>query len=202
MKAFWDERYAASEYIYGEEPNVWFAEKIKQLSPGRLLLPCEGEGRQAVYAAALGWEVVAFDQSESGREKALALAAKQGQTIHYSLADAMEYQHAEPFDALALVYAHMPEKLRTAFHQRMAAQLKPGGTLILEGFHTSQLGRSSGGPRDLSMLFTPEMLEADFAGFHILHLGVEEVQLNEGTYHSGAAKVVRMLARKPQENTF
>lgn len=196
MKAFWDERYAASEYIYGEEPNVWFAEKIKQLSPGRLLLPCEGEGRQAVYAAALGWEVEAFDQSETGREKALALAAKKGQTIHYSLADAMEYQHAEPFDALALVYAHMPEKLRTAFHQRMAAQLKPGGTLILEGFHTSQLGRSSGGPRDLSMLFTPEMLEADFAGFHILHLGVEEVQLNEGTYHSGAAKVVRMLALK------
>lgn len=196
MKAFWDERYAASEYIYGEEPNVWFAEQIKQLSPGRLLLPCEGEGRQAVYAAALGWEVEAFDQSESGREKALALAAKQGQTIRYSLADAMEYQHAEPFEALALVYAHMPEKLRTAFHQRMAAQLKPGGMLILEGFHTSQLGRSSGGPRDLSMLFTSEMLEADFAGFHILHLGVEEVLLNEGTYHSGAAKVVRMLAQK------
>ena len=196
MKAFWDERYAAAEYIYGEQPNVWFAEKIKALTPGRLLLPCEGEGRQAVYAAALGWEVEAFDQSESGREKALALAAKQGQTIQYSLSDAMEYQHAEPFDAVALVYAHMPEKLRSTFHQRMAAQLKPGGTLILEGFHTSQLGRSSGGPREWSMLFTPEMLEADFASFHILHLGVEEVLLNEGTYHCGAAKVVRMLAKR------
>lgn len=198
MKAFWDERYAASEYIYGEQPNEWFAEKIQKITPGRLLLPCEGEGRQAVYAAAMGWEVQAFDQSDAGRDKALALAAKQGQTIHYSLADAMDYHHAEPFDALALVFAHMPENLRTAFHQRMAAQLKPGGILILEGFHTSQLGRNSGGPRDLSMLFTPEMLEADFAGFHILHLNVEEVVLNEGAYHNGAAKVLRMLAQKEE----
>lgn len=196
MKAFWDERYATSEYIYGEQPNAWFAQKMQVLTPGRLLLPCEGEGRQAVYAAALGWVVEAFDQSESGREKALALADKQGQTIHYSLADALEYQHDEPFDALALVYAHMPENLRKAFHQRMATQLKPGGTLILEGFHTSQLGRSSGGPRELSMLFTPEMLRADFPEFSIQQLEVATVQLNEGPFHQGEAVVVRLLARK------
>lgn len=198
MKAFWDERYAATEYVYGKQPNVWFAENIKKLPVGRLLLPCEGEGRQAVYAAGLGWNVEAFDQSEQGREKALALAVSHGQTIIYSLCDAMEYQSAEAFDALALIYAHLPEQLRAAFHQRMAAQLKPGGTLILEAFHTTQLGRDSGGPKEHSMLFTPEMLVSDFAGFNIQQLTVEEIILNEGSFHRGPAKVVRLLANKPE----
>ncbi|MBA4303725.1 MAG: SAM-dependent methyltransferase [Sphingobacteriaceae bacterium] len=196
MKAFWDERYAAADYVYGEQPNVWFAEKLAPLEAGRMLLPCEGEGRNAVFAARLGWEVVAFDQSEEGRHKAMALAARHQQQISYELADALIFTNPQPFDAVALVFAHMPEPLRAAFHQRMADLLKPGGTLILEGFHTTQLGRSSGGPRELSMLFTPEMLKADFPDFTVQQLEVATVQLNEGPFHQGEAVVVRLLARK------
>lgn len=196
MKAFWDERYAATDYAYGEQPNVWFAEQLARLVPGRLLLPCEGEGRNAMYAARLGWEVEAFDQSEAGRNKAMELAARHGQSITYALADALAYENAQPFDAMALVFAHLPEPLRANFHRRMANLLKPGGTLLLEGFHTTQLGRSSGGPRELSMLFTPEMLRADFSDFHIQQLEVATVHLNEGPFHQGEAVVVRLLAQK------
>lgn len=196
MKAFWNERYAANDYAYGEEPNLWFAEQLARLPPGRLLLPCEGEGRNAVHAARLGWEVEAFDQSETGRKKAMGLAARHGQSISYVLADALTYENTQPFDAVALVFAHLPEPLRADFHRRMADLLKPGGMLLLEGFHTTQLGRSSGGPREISMLFTPEMLRVDFPDFHIQQLEVVPVQLNEGPFHQGEAVVVRLLAQK------
>lgn len=76
MKEIWDERYAQSEYIYGTQPNAWLAEKLKELPVGRILFPAEGEGRNAVYAAALGWESVAFDQSAEGKAKALKLASE------------------------------------------------------------------------------------------------------------------------------
>lgn len=69
MKEHWDERYSAETYIYGTHPNAWFAAKIEGLTPGKLLLPAEGEGRNAVHAAVKGWEVTAFDQSVEGRKK-------------------------------------------------------------------------------------------------------------------------------------
>ena len=71
---FWNERYAQKEYVYGKAPNAFFKSVIDQLKPGRLLVPGAGEGRDAVYAATLGWQVDAFDSSETGREKALSLA--------------------------------------------------------------------------------------------------------------------------------
>ncbi|MFN3530259.1 MAG: class I SAM-dependent methyltransferase [Bacteroidia bacterium] len=196
MKAFWDERYAEAGFAYGQQPNAYFQEVIQAIQPGKLLLPCEGEGRQAVYAAQLGWEVTAFDQSSTGRQKALAWATEAGVALNYVLADAVAFETPTQFDLVALIFAHLPEPLRAAFHQRMAAMVKPGGLLLIEGFSKAQLGRASGGPRDEAMLFSTELLAGDFAGFDIISLGESRVQLNEGPYHQGEAAVVRLLARK------
>jgi SAM-dependent methyltransferase len=196
MKAFWDERYAEAGFAYGQQPNAYFQEAIQALQPGKLLLPCEGEGRQAVYAAQLGWEVTAFDQSSTGQQKALAWSAEVGVELNYVLADAMTFEAPAQFDLVALIFAHLPEVLRAPFHQRMAAMLKPGGLLLLEGFSKAQLGRASGGPRDAAMLFSAEMLSGDFAGFDIISLSESLVQLNEGPYHQGEAAVVRILVQK------
>lgn len=76
MSQFWNERYSQAEYVYGETPNVFFAAQLDKLSAGTIILPCEGEGRNAVYAASQGWEVKAFDASEAGQKKALLLAEK------------------------------------------------------------------------------------------------------------------------------
>lgn len=197
MKQFWDERYAEPHFVYGEAPNVFFENSLKDLSPGKILLPCEGEGRQAVHAAAQGWEVLAFDQSSTGRDKAMQLAAKQGQYIEYILADATVFNPAPDFDAIALIFAHLPAPLRADFHRNMAAALRPGGWLLLEGFNPEQLQFQSGGPRDLSMLFTEAMLRSDFEGLEIISLESKQVILNEGPYHQGEAAVIRLLARKP-----
>lgn len=197
MKTFWDERFSAIEYIYGENPNAFFAEQMVKLKPGKLLLPCEGEGRNAVYAAELGWEVDAFDQSEAGYTKAMNLAERKGVNIHYQLGDWFELTYPlASFDAIALVFAHLPEPLRRAGHRHLLSFLKPGGVLILEGFNKAQLQFNSGGPRDLQMLFAPAELREDFEGLDILELEEKEVELDEGAYHRGRAAVIRLVGRK------
>ena len=52
MINFWDDRYSQPEYVYGVKPNEFFAEQIQKLTPGEIILPCEGEGRNAVLQPA------------------------------------------------------------------------------------------------------------------------------------------------------
>jgi 2-polyprenyl-3-methyl-5-hydroxy-6-metoxy-1,4-benzoquinol methylase len=200
MQQFWNERYGQKEMVYGSEPNVFLKEQLQGLVPGRILLPAEGEGRNAVYAASQGWDVLAFDYSEAGQAKALALAAKQGVSIDFRLADAGSFA-TEPasLDAVALIYAHLPTELRQTLHHKIQQWLKPGGKVILEAFHPKQLGYTSGGPKDESMLYTADMLLQDFAGMEVKVLEEKEVNLSEGAHHSGPGFVTRLVATKPKE---
>jgi SAM-dependent methyltransferase len=196
---FWNERYAAAEYVYGTEPNEWFREQLSLLSPGRILLPAEGEGRNAVYAARTGWEVIALDLSEKGREKAMRLAAQANTFIQYHIADIRAYplETTGPWDVIGLFYAHFPPDFRAETHRRLAQALRPGGHLILEAFHPKQLERNSGGPKSLDMLYTLELLRDDFAGLTVLEAEKATIILNEGPGHTGPAEVVRLLLQKP-----
>ncbi len=197
MKDFWNQRYAEQEYAYGETPNVFFQEQLPACQPGKLLLPAEGEGRNAVFAARMGWEVEAFDQSESGQAKALQLADRYGVKITYQVVslEAVEFPENH-FDAIGLIYAHFPAEKRKNYHQKLISFLKPGGYLFLEGFNPLQINYQSGGPRDSAMLFSPEALLEDFSGMNIELLQEIEVVLQEGLYHVGPAAVIRLIAKK------
>lgn len=197
MSEFWNERYASGEYVYGEAPNVFFAEQLKLMPPGKLLLPCEGEGRNGVYAALQGWEVVAFDSSSMGREKAMELSKRNKVHLHYEVVDAMEVQFEEnSLDAIAFIYAHFPSSLRPVLHRRAISWLKPGGRLIVEAFHPLQLSNASGGPKELSMLYTTEMMQDDFQSLETILNESVSIVLNEGKYHEGKADVVRYVGQK------
>lgn len=125
MDKKWNERYGEEDYAYGETPNVFFKEKIKELKTGKILLPAEGEGRNAVFAAKLGWSVFAFDQSEEGKKKAMKLAKKNGVTIDYQVGDlgAVNFPQEE-FDVIGLIYAHFPANLKSAYHKILDGYLK------------------------------------------------------------------------------
>jgi SAM-dependent methyltransferase len=197
---FWNSRYSQTEYAYGTNANQFLIEALETLSPGRILLPCDGEGRNAVYAASKGWTVEAFDLSEEGRKKALSLAKEKNVSIHYSIADANEIDFPPAsFDVIALIYSHFPAAIRKSVHRKMTSWLRPGGMLILEAFHPAQLANSSGGPQDISMLYTEEMLHDDFAPLLPLQLSRAEITLNEGKYHQGVADVIRLIALKPAD---
>ncbi|MEZ4773929.1 MAG: class I SAM-dependent methyltransferase [Bacteroidia bacterium] len=197
MKEFWNSRFGAEEYAYGEAPNVFFKQQLDALPPGKLLMPAEGEGRNAVYAATRGWQVTAFDISEEGRKKALRLAAKRGTSLEYLIHSFGEADFPEMFDCIGLIYAHAPANLRPVHHLKAVSFLRPGGTIILEGFSKAQLGKPSGGPQDISMLFSEEELRKDFSGLANLEIWYEETSLDEGAYHKGEASLIRLVGKKP-----
>jgi SAM-dependent methyltransferase len=202
MKDFWDARYGEKDYAYGTAPNVFFSEEIQKLKPGKALFPAEGEGRNAVFGAGCGWEIMAFDQSEEGKKKALQLARQKGVKIEYAVTSLEDFEAAEEsFDALVLIFAHFPARVRNEFHRKLASTLKPGGILILEGFSKRHLEFNSinpqaGGPKDLGMLFSKDELLEDFSGFRIQFLEETIVNLHEGEFHSGESAVVRLVAVK------
>ena len=197
MSEFWNSRFSAEEYFYGTDPNVYFKDTLNTLTPGKLWVPGAGEGRDAVYAATQGWQVDAFDLSSAGKEKAEKLATTMGVTVNYQLADAADIAPGNNYyDAIALVYFHLPSQLRSAFLKKCINALKPGGMIIIEAFEPKQLNNSSGGPKDIDMLCTADILAADLAGMTILQNEETTTILNEGDHHKGFANIVRLKGIK------
>jgi SAM-dependent methyltransferase len=197
MTEFWNERYASEEYAYGTEPNLFLKDKLEQLTPGKILFPAEGEGRNAVFAAKLGWQVTAFDPSTEGKIKAEKLASQNGVSINYQIGSFENVSFPDNhFDCVVLVFAHMHPLKRNEYHQKLMSFLKPGGTLILEGFSKKQIANNSGGPRDIDMLFSKQELQYDFGSFSKLTITEKDYALNEGPFHQGIASVIRAFGEK------
>ncbi len=196
MKKFWNERYASERYAYGVEPNGFFKAWIDTQEPGTILFPGEGEGRNAVYAARKGWDVYAFDYSESGRDKALSLAEKHGVSINFEVADASEYKPSVKFDAIVLVYAHFPPPVREAFHRKAVHWLKPEGYLVLQAYNKQQIKNGTGGPKAPEMLLDKATVEHEFKGLNFLSLENKTLHIEEGLYHNGISDVIRLIAQK------
>ncbi|HEY5976100.1 MAG TPA: class I SAM-dependent methyltransferase [Geobacteraceae bacterium] len=197
MKEFWDARYGEAAYAYGTAPNAFFASFLQDRPPGRLLLPAEGEGRNAVHAARLGWQVEACDYSSAGRDKALQLAAAAGVTFDYRLVDLADFMPAvAAYDLVACIYLHLPSALRTTVHRHLAAAVAPGGHLILEAFAKEQQPLPSGGPKDADLLYNLAELRSDFGELTIITADQTEIVLHEGMYHEGPSQVLRIVARR------
>lgn len=197
MKEFWDQRYSSKEYVYGKEPNTYFRKFIESLSPGQILLPGEGEGRNAVFAASLGWEVMAVDQSSEGRCKALALAEEKGVLIQYQQTDleSLDVPTAS-YDVVSLVFVHLPPNIREKIHQKLVQCLRPGGIFHLLAFTPEQLRFQTGGPQDVSMLYTEELLRADFTALASLDFTDIAGEFKEGPFHQGEYRAIELVGTR------
>ena len=205
MKEMWNERYSSNEYAYGTDPNVFFKTTIeKHKIKGRLLLPGEGEGRNAVFAAQQGLEVIAFDISEEGKKKALRLAELHNVNFKYEVNDFLNMDFAESwFDAAAIIHAHFPPSISSTYHKKISRLITANGLLILEGFSKNNLplrikNPQIGGPNKIEMLYSKEEIMKDFSDFEVLQLEEVEIELNEGKYHKGIAKMIRFLGKKKE----
>ncbi len=195
MKEIWNQRYAQELFVYGTEPNEFFKTQLSLLPAGKILLPAEGEGRNAAYAASKGWNVIAFDSSMSGKEKAEKLMKQKNVQFEYLIESFEEFEYQESsFDVIALIYAHTFN--RKDNHQNILHYLKPGGTLLLEGFSKKQIFYNSGGPRKKEMLFSKEELKSDFSDCKLLDIDELETELQEGPMHIGKASIIRAIMKK------
>jgi SAM-dependent methyltransferase len=198
----WNERYGNDEFAYGEKPNNYLKTQLEKLSVGSILFPAEGEGRNAVFAATLGWKVAAFDISEEGKKKALRLAASHQVAIDYQVGELQTLNYTdEQFDAVALIYAHFPANIKSAMHEALDKYVKKGGIIIFEAFSKKHLdivtkNEKVGGPKDLASLFSLEEIQSDFKNYEILELAELEIELSEGLFHNGTGSVIRFVGRK------
>lgn len=202
----WDRRFAEDVYAYGEEPNAWLVEQLRPLSPsGRALFPADGEGRNAVWAARQGWHAEVFDLSKEGKRKCELLAHRHGVEVMYDVDDLVVRSFDEPlYELIACSWFHTPSAIRKRHMPRMLHGLKPGGRFVMEGYHTSQMPLTSGGPKSLDLLFDLEEIVAELTGdlappMAVVTAEVATTVLDESDLHRGEARVVRVhLVRRDE----
>ena len=198
----WNDRYSKAEFAYGVKPNDYLKEQLGKLDVGSILFPAEGEGRNAIFAAKLGWTVSAFDISVEGRNKAFRLAETNKVTIDYQVGELQTLKYnKEQFDAIALIYAHFPADIKSLYHKTLDNYLRKNGLVIFEAFskrHIDYISRNEkvGGPKDIAMLFSMDELKSDFANYEIIELVEKEIELSEGLFHNGKGSVIRFVGRK------
>lgn len=200
---FWDKQFAVADFKYGTLPNAFLREQAARLKPrSEVLLPGDGEGRNSVWIAQQGHLVTAVDSSSVGLGKARSLAEQRGVTIQTLHADLEHWvPDATSYDAIALIYLHLPPDLRPLVQRKLFRSLRPKGIFILEAFHPQQLNYQSGGPKAVEMLYTLDKIRVDLTTADAnevteLLAWEGEVNLDEGSGHSGPAYVTRFVAQR------
>lgn len=195
----WEERFSAEGYLFGTEPNAFLKSQAHLLKPGMCVLAvADGDGRNGVWMAQRGLEVHAVDFSPTAQAKARALASERGVTIRTELVDLLQWAWpADAYDAVVAIFVQFtPPAERIRMFNGMKRALRPGGVLLLEGYGVKQLEYGTGGPRDVSHLYTRELLEAAFGDFAELTIREYEAEMNEGERHVGLSALVDLVGRK------
>ncbi len=193
----WDERYSDEEYAYGKKPNDFLVEAAHHIPKGRVLCLAEGEGRNAVYLARQGYQVVAVDSSSVGMRKADALAKEHDVEIETVIADLADFDiGTNAWDGIVSIFCHLPPAIRHTLHEKLVAGLRPGGVLVLEAYTPEQLKFKTGGPADAQLTMNLDSLRQELTGLDFEHALEIERDIHEGLYHNGRGAVVQLVARK------
>ncbi len=194
---YWNERYAGGDFVFGMRPNAWLQSQRHRLRPGMAaLVPGDGEGRNGVWLAEQGLKVMTLDLSEVGAAKARQLAAERAVSIDVRVGDLRTWDWPrETVDVVASLFVHFDADVRPEMHRRMLEALRPGGLLIIEGFHPDRFGPSQR-PGEEGRQFTCDLLRSDLAAAEELELEETTTPLDEGTAHVGEARVVRGVFRR------
>jgi cyclopropane fatty-acyl-phospholipid synthase-like methyltransferase len=197
----WDQRFAKADgYLFGREPNRFLTEQAHRLKPGqRALCLGDGEGRNGVFLAEAGLDVLAVDISPVALAKARKRAAERNVQIRFEEVNLATWRWPEAeFDAVVAIFIQFAgPNLRKTIFARMRSALRPGGLILLQGYRPEQLTYGTGGPPDAENLYTEVLLRDSFDGMEILHLRAHDSEIREGTAHVGMSALIDMVARAP-----
>lgn len=198
--SFWDERYQGEAYLFGEAPNAFLAAQAHRLRPGlSALAVADGEGRNGVWLAEQGLDVLSVDSSPVAQAKAARLAQARGTTLQIEEVDLAGWTWPDAqFDVVAAIFIQFAgPQLRDQIFAGLKRALKPGGLLLLEGYRPEQIAYGTGGPRVPENLYTEALLRAAFSDFEILELSAYDAVIEEGAGHSGRSALIDLVARRP-----
>src|SRR3974390_2207943 len=196
----WEARFSTPDYAFGKEPNYFLKSRQKILPRrGQALAVADGEGRNGVWLAEQGLDVVSLDFSPAAQSKARMLAAERGVKVTFIRADVHVWDYPPAaFDVVVEIFAQFsPPPERAIKWRNMRRTLKSGGVLIIQGYTPKQLQYGTGGPKQLENLYTRAMLEQEFGDFHDLMIVEEEREMREGASHAGMSAVIGLTAIKP-----
>jgi SAM-dependent methyltransferase len=199
-REFWEEKYAGEQYRFGVSPNAFLAAHVARLKPGlRALALADGEGRNGVWLARQGLEVVSVDISRRGIAKANALAAAHGVELDTRQGDLSAWDMGEAaFDVVVAIFIQFAgPDLRARLFAGIKRALRPGGLLILQGYRPEQIEYGTGGPPFAENMYTEELLRDAFGDFEIEHLESHDDVIHEGSGHDGLSALIDLTARKP-----
>jgi len=161
----WDERYRASGLVWGAGPNRFLVDEVTELRPGTALDPACGEGRNAIWLASIGWQVVGVDFSAVGLDKARQLASQRDVRMDWVRADLTTWEQPSTYDLVEVMYLHLPEDLRHNVLARMGKSVAPGGTMLVVAHDLTNLTEGFGGPQDPTVRNGPDDVVGDIGGF-------------------------------------
>ncbi|MBZ0183990.1 MAG: class I SAM-dependent methyltransferase [Melioribacteraceae bacterium] len=197
MKDLWNQRYKEQDYVYGKEPNAFFKEQIEKLEKGEILFPGDGDGRNSIYAAKLGWKTYAIDYSEEAINKNKRNAENENVIVNHQILDLSKNEFGDNlYDCIVSIFVHLDEEGKKVYHSNIYKALKPGGVLILQAYDHDQLKYNSGGPKDISLLYSLEEIVTDFQDMDFIVLAKEVIRLKEGKLHDGEASVINFVGKK------
>ncbi len=196
----WDERYSRDGWLFGTEPNEFLKSQAHRIPPGEVLCLGEGEGRNSVFLAEEGYEVVGVDRSQVGMDKAQALARERGVSVETVVSSIEDFDLKErEWEGIVSIFFHLPVELRKRVHRSVVKGLAPGGILILEAYTPEQLEHGTGGPADQAKLMTLAELREEFRGLDFVVAREVEREVNEGEIHRGPSAVVQVVAVRLEE---
>jgi len=195
----WEKRFAVPDYVFGTEPNAFLKAQAGVLpKSGTALAVADGEGRNGVWLAERGLDVLSIDWSPTALAKAQALAKARGVALRTAPLDLLAFEWpAAEYDVVVAIFIQFltPEQRRHAF-AGMRKALKPGGLLLIEGYRPEQLNYKTGGPSLIENLYTRTLFETEFAGLSELRIVEHDSMTREGTGHVGVAALIDLVGRK------
>jgi len=195
----WDERYAGDDYLFGTEPSAFLLTQKHLLKSGMSCLAvADGEGRNGVWLAQQGLQVLSVEASPVAMAKAKKLAIQRKVSVSFELADLAHWQWGENrFDVVVAIFIQFaPPGMREQMFDHIKRCLNPGGVLLLRGYTPRQLEYKTGGPSQAENLYTESLLRDEFSDMEWLHFAEHDKEIREGAGHSGMSALIDIVARK------
>lgn len=193
----WDNIYNVNEYVYGRMANDFLRENVDSLPKGDVLCLADGEGRNSVFLAKLGFNVTAVDLSSVALDKARALANENQVNIEFVQADLANFDLGiDRWNAIVSIFCHLPETIRLSLHQRIAPSLKENGVYLAEAYTPKQLELKTGGPGKVEMMVNSAIVREELASLNFQQLTEKERFIEEGVKHNGQSHVLQVIAQK------